>query len=175
MQASIFFESDADSHSAAEKLQDKGYIAVPSDTTYEADAGTVISKILSCIVLVFVWVLSIVFLAFFINLCSSRTLSAFKGDMAIMRSMGIQVNVIRIGMYVRMLISLIPAFLVVILTAILIFTTPKFNEFFVYLYAWQYAVIFIGMIALTVRTTYKQIKKLFGESVKKSLKGGNAE
>ena len=175
MQASLFFESDAAAHNAAEKLQEKGYIAVPSDTTYEADAGTVISKILSCIVLVFVWVLAIVFLAFFINLCSSRTLSAFKGDMAIMRSMGIQVNVIRIGMYVRMLISLIPAFLVVILTAILIFTTPKFNEFFVYLYAWQYAVIFIGMIALTVRTTYKQIKKLFGESVKKSLKGGNAE
>ena len=175
MQASLFFENDAAAHDAAEKLQGKGYIAVPSDTTYEADAGTVISKILSCIVLVFVWVLSIVFLAFFINLCSSRTLSAFKGDMAIMRSMGIQVNVIRIGMYVRMLISLIPAFLVVILTAILIFTTPKFNEFFVYLYAWQYAVIFIGMIALTVRTTYKQIKKLFGESVKKSLKGGNAE
>ncbi len=175
MQASIFFENDAAAHSAAEKLQEKEYIAVPSDTTYEADAGTVISKILSCVVLVFVWVLSIVFLAFFINLCSSRTLSAFKGDMAIMRSMGIQVNVIRIGMYVRMLISLIPAFLVVILTAILIFTTPKFNEFFVYLYAWQYAVIFIGMIALTVRTTYKQIKKLFGESVKKSLKGGNAE
>ena len=175
MQASLFFESDAAAHNAAEQLQEKGYIAVPSDTTYEADAGTVISKILSCVVLVFVWVLAIVFLAFFINLCSSRTLSAFKGDMAIMRSMGIQVNVIRIGMYVRMLISLIPAFLVVILTAILIFTTPKFNEFFVYLYAWQYAVIFIGMIALTVRTTYKQIKKLFGESVKKSLKGGNAE
>ena len=175
MQASLFFEGDAAAHNAAEKLQEKGYIAVPSDTTYEADAGTVISKILSCVVLVFVWVLAIVFLAFFINLCSSRTLSAFKGDMAIMRSMGIQVNVIRIGMYVRMLISLIPAFLVVILTAILIFTTPKFNEFFVYLYAWQYAVIFIGMIALTVRTTYKQIKKLFGESVKKSLKGGNAE
>ena len=175
MQASLFFESDSAAHNAAEQLQEKGYIAVPSDTTYEADAGTVISKILSCVVLVFVWVLAIVFLAFFINLCSSRTLSAFKGDMAIMRSMGIQVNVIRIGMYVRMLISLIPAFLVVILTVILIFTTPRFNEFFVYLYAWQYAVIFIGMIALTVRTTYKQIKKLFGESVKKSLKGGNAE
>ena len=95
--------------------------------------------------------------------------------MAIMRSMGIQVKVIRVGMYVRMMISLIPAFILVSLTALLIFTSPKFNGYFVYLYAWQYALIFIGMIALTVRTTYKQIKKLFGESVKKSLKGGNAE
>ena len=174
-QASLFFSSDKAAHNAAEQLQDDGFIAVPSDTTYEPDAGTVISTILSCVVMAFVWGLAIVFLAFFINLCSSRTLGAFKGDMAIMRSMGIPVKVIRLGMYVRMLISLIPAFILVALTAILIFTSPKFNGYFVYLYAWQYALIFVGMIALTVRTTYKQIKKLFGESVKKSLKGGNAE
>ena len=95
--------------------------------------------------------------------------------MAIMRSMGIQVKVIRIGMYVRMLISLIPATILMILAAILIFTSPKFNEYFTYLYFWQYALIFFGMLLLTVRVTYKQIRKLFGETVKKSLKGGEKE
>lgn len=174
-QASLFFGNNGEAHKAAELLQDAGYIAVPSDTTYEPDAGTIIMSILTSVMMAFVWVLGILFLAFFINLCSSRTLGAFKSDMAIMRSMGIQVKVIRISMYVRMLISLIPAFILVALTAVLIFTTPKFNEYFVYLYAWQYALIFIGMIALTVRITYKQIRKLFGESVKKSLKGGAAE
>ena len=87
----------------------------------------------------------------------------------------IPVKVIRIGMYVRMLIALIPAFLLVGLAAVLIFTSPTFNAFFVYLYGWQYALIFVGMILLTVRTTYKQIRRLFGESVKKSLKGGSAQ
>jgi hypothetical protein len=95
--------------------------------------------------------------------------------MAIMRSMGIPVRVVQIGMYVRMLISLVPALVIVAITAILIFTSPILNEYFVYLYAWQYVLIAIGMLALTVRTTYKQIRKLFGVSVKKSLKGGNAE
>ena len=174
-QASLFFEDDDAAHAAAEKLQKKGYIAVPSDTTYEPDAATVIMNIIASAMTACVWVLAILFLAFFINLCSSRTLGAFKGDMAIMRSMGISVKVIRIGMYVRMLFSLIPAFILVVLTALLIFTTPKFNEYFVYLYAWQYALIFLGMLILTVRITYKQIRKLFGESVKKSLKGGSAE
>lgn len=174
-QASLFFDNDAEAHRAAEKLQDAGYIAVPSDTTYDPDAATTILSILSCLMLSFVWVLSIVFLAFFINLCSGRTLGAFKGDMAIMRSMGIGVKVIRIGMYVRMLLSLIPAFILVIATAIFIFTSPKFNGYFVYLYAWQYALIFAGMIFLTIRITHKQIRKLFGESVKKALKGGAAE
>lgn len=174
-QASLFFESDRAAREAAELLQDAGYVAVPSDTTYEPDAATTIMTVVASLMMAFVWVLAVLFLAFFINLCSSRALSAFKGDMAIMRSMGIQVKVIRIAMYVRMLISLIPAFVLVVLTAILIFTTPKFNQYFVYLYAWQYALIFLGMLALTVRITYKQIKKLFRESVKKSLKGGAAE
>jgi len=174
-QASLFFENDKAAHSAAKALKEDGYIAVPSDTTYEPEAGEVILSIIACIMLAVVWLLVIAFLAFFINLCSARALSAFKGDMAIMRSMGIPVRVVRIGMYVRMLLALIPAFILVALGAVLIFTSPKFNEFFVYLYAWQYALIYLGMLLLTVRTTYKQIRRLFGQSVKKSLKGGNAE
>ena len=174
-QASLFFENDKAAHSVVQALKSDGYIAVPSDTTYEPDAGTAILNILACLMMAFVWLLAIIFLAFFINLCSSRTLGAFKGDMAIMRSMGIPVRVVRIGMYVRMLISLIPAFILVSLGAVLIFTSPKFNEYFVYLYTWQYALIYIGMLILTVRATYKQIRRLFGQSVKKSLKGGNRE
>ena len=121
------------------------------------------------------WLLAIVFLAFFINLCSGRTLGAFKNDMAIMRSMGIPVKVIRVGMYVRMLLSLIPAYIFVAVAAFVIFTTPTLNPYFVYLHAWQYAAIFVGMLILTIRTTHKQIRTLFGESVKKSLRGGATE
>ena len=123
----------------------------------------------------FVWLMAILFLAFFINLCSSRALGAFKNDMAIMRSMGIGVRVIQISMYVRMLIALIPAYLVVIGSALVIFLSPTLNGYFVFLYPWQYALIFVGMLLLTVRITYKQVRKLFRESVKKSLKGGSAE
>ena len=174
-QASLFYENDEAAYAAVAALNDAGYIAVPSDTTYVPDALTTILETLTAVLFACMWVMAILFLAFFINLCSSRTLGAFKGEMAIMRSMGIQVKVIQIGMYVRMLISLIPAYIIVVLTAILIFTTPKFNEHFTYLYAWQYALIFLGMLLLTIRITYKQIKKLFGETVKKSLKGGTAE
>lgn len=174
-QASLFFEDDEAAHQAAEQIKKEGYIAVPSNTTYEPGAEETMMSLISSLVLVFAWLIAIVFLAFFINLCLGRTLGAFKGDMAIMRSMGIPVKVIRIGMYVRMLISLLPAFVVVAVSAALIYTSPKTNEYFVYLYAWQYVMIFIGMILLTVRVTYRQIRKLFGQSVKKALKGVNKE
>ena len=174
-QASVFFENDKAAHAAAEKLQDAGYIAVPSDTTYELDGEEALLQMLAFVLLGFAWVLSIVFLAFFISLCTARILAAFKSDMAIMRSMGIPVKVIRIGMYFRMMIALIPAAAVVALTALLIFTTPKFNLYFTYLYGWQYALIALGMLLLTAKTTRSQIKRLFGESVKKSLKGGSAQ
>lgn len=174
-QVSFFFEDDAAARAAVGGLRDEGYIAVVSDTTYEPDAILALVSVAGGFMMAFMWVITVVFLAFFINLCTGRTLGAFKGDMAIMRSMGIQVKVIRIAMYVRMLLSLIPAFIMVAAMAVLIFTTPKFNEYFTYLYAWQYALIFLGMIIITVRVTHKQIRKLFGESVKKALKGGAAE
>ena len=174
-QASLFFSSQKDAKAAAEKLCDAGYIAVTADTTYEPDAMDTIIETLEVLVMAALWFVAIIFLAFFINLCSSKVLMAFKSDMAIMRSMGIAVNIIRIGMYVRMLISLIPAFIMLALTAVLIFTIPACNEFFVYLYFWQYALMAVGIILLCVRVTYKQIAKLFGESVKKSLKGGAEE
>lgn len=174
-QASLFFENDKEAHIAAEKLRRDGYIAVTSDTTYSPDAASVIIGLIAGLMVAFMWFMAIVFLALFIGLCTNRTIGAFKGDMAIMRSMGISVKVIKTGMYVRMLISLIPAYILVIATAVLIFTTPKFNGFFTYLYPWQYGVIFVGMLILTLRVTHTQVKKLFGESVKKSLKGGVAE
>ena len=91
-----------------------------------------------------------------------------------MRSMGIPTSVIKIGIYIRMALCLIPAFILLVVLAILIYTT-KLNAYFTYLYFWQYAVILLGMIILTLRTTAKQIERLFGESVKKSLKGGNSQ
>lgn len=173
-QVSFFFENDKEAAEAAEKMHGDGFIAVTSDTTYTPDASTVIVTLVTSILVAVLWVLSIMFLAFFINLCSSRTLNAFKGDMAIMRSMGIPVKVIRTGMYVRMLIALIPACVVLLAVSALIYTTPTFNAFFTYLYAWQYALIIVGMLLLVIRVTHKQIRKLFGESVKKSLRGGAA-
>ena len=174
-QGSLFFANDQAAHRAAERLQEAGYIAVPSDTTYSPDPMETVLDMIACLFMALVWLLVIVFLAFFINLCSARTLNAFKGDMAIMRSMGISVKVIRIGMYVRMLLALIPAVALMITVAILLFTSPVCNKFFTYLYAWQYALILVGMVLLTVRITHKQIHRLFRESVKKALKGGAAE
>ncbi|MBQ9112183.1 MAG: ATP-binding cassette domain-containing protein [Clostridia bacterium] len=174
-QASLFFANDKEAREAARVMRDDGYIAVSSDTTYVPDASTTIMNLLLYIMMAFVWLMAILFLAFFINLCSSRALSAFKSDMAIMRSMGIGVRVIQVSMYVRMLIALIPAYITVIAAALIIFLNPTLNGYFVFLYPWQYALIFVGMLILTARITYKQVRKLFRESVKKSLKGGNAE
>ena len=174
-QISLFFESDKAAHEAAEALTELGYVAVPSDTEYEPDAFSVIMSLVASLIMAGVFVLGVIFLAFFINLCSSRSVAAIGSDIAIMRSMGIPVSVIRTGLYVRMLLSLIPAVLAVALVAVLIYTTPAANAFFTYLYAWQYALIFAGLVALALRVTHKQIKNLFGESVKVALRGGAAQ
>ena len=171
-QASIFFENDKEAHRVAELLKADGYIAVSSDTTYESSADDAIWIVFEAVATLAVWLLSVVFLAFFINICSLRAIESFKGDMAIMRSMGIKVRDIKVAIYVRMALCLIPALILLALSSVLIFTST-FNQYFSYLYPWQYAVIVIGMAILVLRTTKKQIARLFGESVKKSMKGGD--
>ena len=171
-QASLFFADDKLAAQAVARLADNGYIAVLSDSTYTPDPMETVLSTLGAILAILMWLAVIFFIAFFINLCSTRSLNAFRGDMAIMRSMGIPVRVIRVGMYVRMLIALIPAYLTVMIAATVIYMTPALNNGgLVFLYPWHYAVIFVGMLVLTVRVTRMQIKKLFRQSVKKALKG----
>ncbi len=172
-QGSLFFASEERAKTVAKELSHLSYRAVTARATYEPNAFDVVFEVLESVVSLLLWLCFVVFLAFFISLCTSRTLAAFKGDMAIMRSMGITVKVIRLAMYVRMYISLIPGFLMTALLAFLIYTDPTANAIFLYLYPWQYGLIFLGMILLVWRITRKQIKKLFSESVKKSLKGGD--
>ncbi len=173
-QFSLFFKNNAEARAAAEALKEMGYSAVLSNAEVEANIWEVVPSLVGGMFMTIIWFAVIIFLAFFLNLCSRRALDAFKGDMAIMRSMGISVGAIKIGMYVRMMIALIPAYLGVILTAIYVYVNPTLNRFFTYLYAWQYAVMFLGLLFIVVRITRKQIGSLFSESVKKSLKGGNA-
>lgn len=172
-QASLFFESTKDAHRVAELLNGDEYIAVPADTTYTDTADDAVFSLLESVSTAAIWILSVIFLAFFINLCSLRAIESFKGDIAIMRSMGIQVRAIKIGIYVRMVLCLIPSFILLCVMSVLIYTSA-FNAYFKYLYAWQYAAIILGMIILTVRTTKKQIVRLFSDSVKKTIKGGDA-
>lgn len=174
-QASLFFESDRAAKRAAEALSAEGYVAVTSNETYTPDASETILATLLAFFALCAWVLVILFIAFFISLCSSRTIGTFRGDLAVMRSMGIPVKVIRVAMYVRMLCCLIPAVCLQVAVSILIYTSPSANALFPYLHAWQYVLLGAGLLLVTIRVTHKQIRRLFGQSVKKALKGGNAE
>ncbi|MBQ4269142.1 MAG: ATP-binding cassette domain-containing protein, partial [Clostridia bacterium] len=171
-QASLFFSDDKAAASAAEKLSAAGYIAVPSFTKRGVDPLQAVLTAVEKFALLFVWIFSVLFLGLFIYLCTARAIGAFKGDLAIMRSMGISAKVVRVSMYARMLIALLPAFFLIAAAAFTVFLTPALNRYFVYLYAQHYALIFGGMLFMTVFVTRRQIRKLFKTTVKKSLKGG---
>ena len=173
-QASLFFENYEEAYRVAELLNAEDYIAVPADTTYTDKADTAVFALLESAITAVFWVIAVIFLAFFINLCSLRAVESFKSDIAIMRSMGIKVIVIKVGIYVRMALCLIPAFVLLAALSASIYTSV-FNQYFKYLYAWQYAAIILGMVILTFRTTKKQIYRLFSNSVKKTIKGGDRE
>ena len=171
-QASLFFNSDGKAKRLVDDLGEDGYIAVSSDMTYKSDMGDIIERLFVGFLYAVMWVLSIFFIAMFVNMCTNRTVAAFRDDIAIMRSMGIPAKVIRIGIYVRMLISLVPSLILLPVSAYIIYHNEEWNGRYWYLQPWQYVVLIGGMLYLTIRITRKQIKNLFGTSVKKTLRGG---
>jgi len=171
-QFSLFFENDIEARRAAKKLFGEGYIAVLSNATFEPEPFEKFAKTFIVFLMVSIWLGGIISLAFFIRLCQSRSIVSFKNDIAIMRSMGIKTSVIKISMYMRSVIALIPATGALFGVAALIFTSPKWNGFFNYLYGWQYALICAGLLLIAIRVSFKQQSKLFAGSVKKTLTGG---
>lgn len=173
-QASLFFKSDRAAKKALDAINAEGYIAVLSNATYSPDPTEFIANSVILILSLLLWVFALLFFAFFVSLCCGRSIDAFRGDASIMRSMGIPVAVIRIGMYVRMLLSLIPAYLLAAGAVILIFRTPALNRLFRFPDPWQFALIAVGMLLLALFSTRRQIRRLFKTSVKSALKGGDA-
>ena len=173
-QASLFFANDRAAQKAIDGINKDGYFAVRSDTTYSPDPLELIGNSVVLILSILLWFSALLFFAFFVSLCCGRSIDAFRGDVSIMRSMGIPVKVIRIGMYVRMLFSLIPAYLLAGVAVFLIFRTPELNRFFRFPAPWQFILIAVGMLALALLSTRRQIRRLFKTSVKSALKGGDA-
>ena len=171
-QASLFFKTDKEAKEAAEKLNAKKYVALTATDAYKPNAGDLISQLAAAAVQFALWIIAILFLAFFINLCSHRAIGAFRDDMTIMRSMGIPTKVVRIGIYVRMFLALLPAFFVIPVLSYFVYRVPKLNMRLWYLQPWHYVILYIGLVLITLRVTRLQSRALFGVSVKKSLRGG---
>ena len=175
-QASLFFDSDAEARGMVETLRSLGYTAVVSDETVEPDVMDLIETKLSAGFMAFLWVLAIVFITMFLSLCSSRAMNATRGDVGIMRSMGIPTTVVKISIYVQTLLALIPAALITAGGCIAIFTIPKTNDIFPFLHGWDYVFIAVVMVLISLNLSRKYVGKMFNQSVKKTLrteKGGS--
>ena len=174
-QASLFFESDFEAHKKADTLRERGYTAVPSDATVKSSLLEAIFRIVGAGFNIFGWALLILFTALFLNLCSSKAMNATKGDIAIMRSMGIPTGVVKTSIYVQTLMALIPAFIVTAITCTVIFMIPVTSKYFTYLHAREYILIAVVMALVAIRLSGKYVKKMFNQSVKKTLKGGSKQ
>lgn len=170
-QASLFFKNDKMAEQAKAELDGLGYAGIVSNERYREGEIALLSFLYNALSIV-MWMLSILFLSFFLALCSRRILSASNSDFAILRSMGITNRIVKISMYSRMLIACVPALVALAVVAPVIYLNPKFNPMFPFLQAHHYVLIVIGMIALSLLVTHRCNKKIFKNSVIKTLKGG---
>ena len=171
-QASLFFSSEAKAKKAAAKLRENGYLAATSKETYNPDIFALITRAVAGGFSFIIWILAILFLIFFVNLCTHRSLDVIKSDLTIFRSMGISVRVIKISMFYRMYISILPGLFLTMIAFTLLYISPNYNSMIRFLHWYEYLFILLGIVVITTLVTRKQIHRLFEESVKKTLKGG---
>lgn len=173
-QGSLFFENDSQVMAAKDTLQNMGYVCVPASATYTSE-NIMLDAYIEAIFSIILWFMIIAFLSLFLSLCSSRVITSRRGDLAILRSMGIENKTVKVSMYAQMLISAMPSIVLLFVMSAFIYLTPKTNAIFPFMHAPQYILIVLGVVIITVLLTRRYNKKMFSESVRKTLKGGQRE
>ncbi len=170
-QASLFFESDRAAARAVSALRERGYRAFLSDAQPQEQGAEAFVYGILRLILFAVWLGTVLLVALVLALCAGRAMLSTRGDIAVMRSMGIPTAVIKSGIYTATLISLLPAYLLTALTAILVYTTPATNAIFPFLHGWEYLAIGLAMLLVAIRISQRNVRKMFEKSVKNTLKG----
>ena len=173
-QSSLFFENDKIAKQACEGLKEEGYLTLTTDAFYFNVEERLLDIIMG-VFYVFLWVVAIVFLCFFLSLCISKNVDTLKKDVGILRSMGIKNSAIKTSMFSIMALSAIPALIVFAAVAVAVYTSPTMNPLVPFIHAPQYAFIVIGMLIIVMRLAGSNKKKIFRQSVRKTLRGGNGE
>lgn len=171
-QASVFYKNDRQAQAAAEKLNKEGYIAVASNEYRTENSMEKIVNTIILMVRVFMWFVGVSFAALFLSLCSLRAMLATKGDVAILRSMGIPARVVKTSIYVQTMLALIPAYFVTAIACVIVFRVPKTNQSFNFLPPVVYFMLFLAMLLMAFLLSKRYVKKMFDESVKKTMRGG---
>ena len=173
-QGSLFFESDKAAKDAKGEIRDLGYVAALSNATYTSE-NIIIAEYLQAVLMIGLWILIILFLTFFLSLCSSRVIMSRRGDLAILRSMGIENKVVKISMYAQMLVAAAISMVALVFMSLVLYLNPATNPVFPYMHLPQYAMIILGVLIINIWLTKKYNKKIFSESVRKTLRGGQRE
>lgn len=172
-QASLFFDNDAEAKAVCEDIENEGYFALTTDVTY-FDITEKIFSLIEAVVLIVIWLFTIVFLAFFLSLCLRKNIDTLKTDVGILRSMGIKISAVKISMYSIVGLAMIPALIVFATVAAIIYTSPELNQLVPFIHAPEYILIIAGALIISVVLAGKNNKRIFRQSVRKTLKGGNS-
>ena len=152
-------------------LLDDGYLAVLSDA-YSTSAENIMLGFVLNALFYLLWFLAVLFLSFFLYLCFSRAMHTYRGDIGILRSMGLTTAIIRTATYAQSFYSMIPAVAVAGGVIFTLYRIPATNPMFPFLSVGHYFWILFGAVLLCTLVARRYNRKVFSESVRKTLKGG---
>ena len=88
--------------------------------------------------------------------------------------MGISADAIRVASYAQTFYCMAPAIVILAVVATVLYRLPVTNSIFPFMKAWHYVLILLGALFLCVRVARRYNRKVFSQSVRKTLRGGAA-
>lgn len=156
-QCSLFFENNEKMNEAVSILNNAGCISIESNSYFTPDKDISMNLIFGAIIAIVIWVVVTYFLMLFVSLGAKRTMELITKNISIMRFIGVKKKTIDIALRARMILSMLPAVLVTLIFAFVIYRIPLGNRLFLYLYPTHYVLIFLVITVINLFSAKKQI------------------
>ncbi len=172
-QSSLVFESNKAMKKATEQMGETEYLVLPSDSRYVGEENGFIEQTEKAVAIAVLWMAVVAFFGLVVYVSMRGVMDTFAKEAAIMRSIGVEPEVIHIGVYTRMLLSTVPAVAVLFASSYVLYRTTIGNRMLLYLYPVHYVLLFAGMLALALIVANRQLKRIYAMAAKQALGGGN--
>lgn len=172
-QISLLFKDNNSLDGALAKMSDDGYSVVNANEIKIVNHdGNPIEKILTTIGKALLGMVTAACFSLMIILSLSRLIVATKGDIAIFRTMGIKSKVVKKSTYVQLFMALLPAVLVMIAVALVIYYSPAGIIFgFVGFGATVGIILSVIVLIAIIGKCYNRL--LYREKIRKGLRRVN--
>ena len=171
-QVSLIFDDKGTMQTFLASSMDGAYNAIDVQNYHVKYKDRDMSQLISRLGIALIVVILIITIGVILVLALQRLIYATRSDIAIFRTMGISSRIVKRSTYVHLLLTVLPAYLVLAILAIIMYFTPL-GKAFVFIDIWGAIGLVLSSLLLVLVVAKRYNKLLYREKIGKNLRRVN--